>query len=364
MKVLGLDIGGANLKHIVVEFAADDSETVLEAGESPLQFWTDHGQLASKLTKLRLDSARFGSLDGVAVTMTAELADCFENKRQGVGYIVDQVEEAFPNLRCRFYNTHGQLVDSRSAKKNWSTTAASNWHASAWYLFFRNRLTSGFLVDIGSTTTDVIAVENGVPVSSGATDIDRLTSGELLYAGTGRTPVCSLISHVDLDQSLNVAAKRRVSIARELFATIADAIIWLGKNQDEAENFKFTADGRGQSQEACRTRLCRMLCADDEALSDDEVDQIANHSLINLKELIVDKIKRVCAANPRIPKTFCIAGGGHWLAAKAIADAFPVYEPTIKTSVLNESYNLNQTIPARSVAAKYFFLNRQKHCNE
>ena len=52
---------------------------------------------------------------------------------------------------------------------------------------------SALLVDIGSTTTDLIPLRDGVAVPTGRTDTERLASGELVYTGVRRTPACALL---------------------------------------------------------------------------------------------------------------------------------------------------------------------------
>src|SRR5256885_9284124 len=49
------------------------------------------------------------------------------------------------------------------------------------------------LLDTGSTTTDIIPMINGVPVPVGRTDPHRLGTGELVYTGVRRTPVCAVL---------------------------------------------------------------------------------------------------------------------------------------------------------------------------
>ena len=231
MKLAGIDIGGANLKFalldsqssLIVPNGCDLSRFTVSnvklAEEFAFPFWTDHRELGAMLTRIR---EAVGNVSGVAITMTAELADCFENKRQGVHFIVDAVESTFTKTVRRFYTTTGELVDATVAKQNWALTAASNWHASAWFLFQQHQLQQGFLIDIGSTTCDIIPVNAGLPIASGQTDLDRLRNGQLVYAGIGRTPVCSLLDSIQLGED-------EVTIAREVFATVADAMIWTNR---------------------------------------------------------------------------------------------------------------------------------------
>lgn len=354
MKIAGIDIGGANLKFALIDAQlpseADSvgrptttsfGPNVESTGEVSFPFWTDHLNLVATLNQIRKP---WPDVDGVAITMTAELADCFENKRQGVHFIVDAVQRAFSQTDCRFYTTKGELVDANFAKKNWALTAASNWHASAWHLFRQHKLTDGFLIDIGSTTCDLIPVEAGLSVASGQTDLDRLRNGQLVYAGVGRTAICSLIDSVQL-------ADGKVPVARELFATVTDAMIWTDRSPPQPKNCN-SADGRPLTRSACRARLCRMLCADDEDLQDDQVTAIAEQTYAALEDLIVASLRSVVNQHPKLAKTFCLAGSGQSLARCAINRVLANQPPStiIGTAVPNQ---IGQAVPAIAVAMKW-----------
>ena len=57
---------------------------------------------------------------------------------------------------------------------------------SAW------RFTDDRFHDIGTTTTDLIPLASGLVMARGKSDTERLQTGELVYAGVRRTPVCAL----------------------------------------------------------------------------------------------------------------------------------------------------------------------------
>ena len=95
---LGWDVGGANVKAARVEGLGPGVSAVVER---PLPLWCEPSRLPGVLSELARD---LGPVDRVAVTMTAELADCFTTKREGVGFVLDAFREAFPRL---------DLVDDR-----------------------------------------------------------------------------------------------------------------------------------------------------------------------------------------------------------------------------------------------------------
>src|SRR5262245_12683386 len=99
LSVLGLDIGGANLKAAHVRGSARSI---------PFALWKSPGGLANALRQLL---ACFSHFDLLAVTMTGELCDCFETKTQGVEAILDAVVVASPGVPIRVWQTTGRFTD-------------------------------------------------------------------------------------------------------------------------------------------------------------------------------------------------------------------------------------------------------------
>jgi aspartokinase-like uncharacterized kinase len=170
------------------------------------------------------------------------------------------------------------------------------------------------LIDIGSTTTDIIPIRDGQPATAGKTDYSRLASGELCYAGIHRTPVCSVLADLQMDGSC-------VDIAREFFATMQDVFIVLGEF-NEAEEDCQTADGRPASFEFAAQRLSRMVCTDAELLSRESLLVIARQSAHALQEAISKALTRVVAANSDLPREFVVCGQGEWFAKKVVHSVF------------------------------------------
>ncbi|HSG72948.1 MAG TPA: hypothetical protein VLA12_21220, partial [Planctomycetaceae bacterium] len=77
MSVIGLDIGGANLK-----LAHSDGICLTR----PFPLWKQPDLLPDALGQLLQE---LPPADTLAVTMTGELADCFTTKREGVRHILN-----------------------------------------------------------------------------------------------------------------------------------------------------------------------------------------------------------------------------------------------------------------------------------
>ena len=72
--------------------------------------------------------------------------------------------------------------------------ASANWMASG--AVVAGLIPEGLVVDIGSTTTDLIVVRHGAVEAQGDDDGSRLVAGELVYSGVVRTPVMALAPRV------------------------------------------------------------------------------------------------------------------------------------------------------------------------
>ena len=102
--VLGLDIGGANLK------AAHSTGVVFLR---PYALWKNPDGLPEALRQLVRESPPH---DQLAVTMTGELCDCFETKRHGVAAILAAVDALAGHSPVRVWRTDGRFVDLSEAR--------------------------------------------------------------------------------------------------------------------------------------------------------------------------------------------------------------------------------------------------------
>src|SRR5512137_2609586 len=108
--ILGLDIGGANTK------AASSDGSFAESIYLPLWNGAPLGEALQWFANLKPDA--------VAVVMTGELADCFQNKIRGINSIKEAVENAF-ECPIHFWGLSGfNPVEPRDlAGANWSASA-------------------------------------------------------------------------------------------------------------------------------------------------------------------------------------------------------------------------------------------------
>ena len=248
----------------------------------------------------------------MAVTMTAELADCFATKREGVASVLDAFKTAFPGIEPWVYGIDGPFSPSAEARQRPFRVAAANWMASA--TLVARTCPDAIFIDVGSTTTDIIPIVGGRVVARGRTDPARLRSGELVYTGALRTPVCAMVRSVPL-------RGRRCRVAAEHFAIAADVHLWLGQI-DERDYTCETPDGRGRSRpEAARAwrgwcaRIWRCLASDGiTAIADHVARAQVRHIAAGIRQVM----RRLGAA---VPAHAVVAGQGTFIAAAAAADA-------------------------------------------
>ena len=334
MNIAALDIGGANLKAVHTSGAAQFV---------PFEVWRQPGLICEAVQAVL---RRFPPYDFLAVTMTAELCDCFSTKRDGVLRILDAVEAASsaisPGKAIKVFRLDGRLADLEQARAEPLAVASANWMALA--VYGASLMTKGRCVvaDTGSTTTEIIPVRNGVPLPGGRTDAERLLIGELVYTGVRRTPVFAISDRLPYHD-------RSCPVASEVFATMLDAYLLSADISEEAVPalpftgaqvpgavpveqggeasaavpFHATADGRAATRAQARDRLARMVCADRETF-DDEDALAAARFLVSAQEKKVRQALLLVAERIGGPfEKAVVAGEGEFLLRRAIHRLWP-----------------------------------------
>ncbi len=237
-RVIGWDIGGAHLKAALAEDAR-----IARVIQLPCPLWLGLDRLHAALAEAL---ALLGPAERHAATMTGELADIFPDRATGVAQIAGILAGAIAPLRL--YTPAG-LVAPGEAARHAEAIASANWHATA--ALVARTVQAGLVVDMGSTTTDLVPVAGGAPRPHGFTDAARLAAGELVYTGLVRTPLMALADRVPFGGGWTTPA-------REMFATTADLYRLLDELPDGADLLA-TADGQAKTAAASRTRLARMV---------------------------------------------------------------------------------------------------------
>jgi probable H4MPT-linked C1 transfer pathway protein len=298
--VIGWDIGGVNTK---VTRVVDGSVTAVRSRAFELQ--RDPAALVPLLRELASEVGAEPS-DVHALTMTAELSQMFRTKRDGVSFVLDAVESAFPSSRVQVFAVEGRFLSPGAARREPLAVAAANWSATANQVARTHP--DALLVDIGTTSTDIIPIVGGRVVAKGLTDPDRLASGELVYTGALRTPAEAMAGHVPLGDAM-------AGVSAEGFAFAGDVHVWRGNLAPDDYTCP-TPDGRPAAREFAGERLARVVCADREMLDDRAISAIADALAHTQIARVADAMKEVARRHPSL-RTAVVTGLGAFIAAAA-----------------------------------------------
>ena len=244
---IGWDIGGAHVK--AVAFAGD---RVLNVRQKPCPLWQGlhhfHGAVDEILTDMPLaPGCRH------AVTMTGELVDLFTDRREGVLSLIRAMAEhcALDSVLV-FAGRIGFLAAAAIRPEHIHDIASANWLATG--LYAATRAPDALLIDVGSTTTDLLILQGGEVKTRGYADCDRMRYDELVYTGIVRTPLMSLAQHVAFEGEWT-------GIMAEHFATTADVYRICGELPEFADQMP-AADGGEKNLSGSIRRIARLLGRD------------------------------------------------------------------------------------------------------
>ncbi|MFX0017259.1 MAG: hydantoinase/oxoprolinase family protein [Promethearchaeota archaeon] len=281
LNILGLDIGGANTKAALIQcnnLKIQKSFSYVEY----FPFWEQSLDQIPNLFKriseklLNKNQIRLKDLDYISITITAELSDAFQTKREGIEIIVSSLSKVFNRDKMFFINTNCEFIKIEKVKNDYLSIAAANWVSTS--LFLGQFIQKCILIDAGSTTIDIIPILGAKPKTIGKTDIERLINHELIYTGGLRATIPSITHFVQYKGE-------KVRISFEKFALISD-IHRILNNISEKEYINDTADNRGKSINHCYARLARMICMDIETITKDDLYKIANYIYEKQLEII------------------------------------------------------------------------------
>lgn len=314
--VIGWDIGGANTKAV---FLRTENGQVREY-KSLIEYfpvWKNPEKLSEVLLTLKEKVSGNAKLDGVGLTMTAELSDAYLTKRDGVNHILACAAQAFEDLPLFVLDVDATLRSTDAARSEPLSVAAANWAATGWLV--AKLVKTCVIVDVGSTSTSIIPVVDGRVSAAGKNDLEKFMVGELVYTGSLRTNIVAIVSSIPLRDG-------KARVASELFAQSADAHLVLG-NITEDEYTAETADGRGKTRGEALARLARVVCADMEMLAEKEIVQIAKYVHTRQVEQIAEGLSPVYSrvrslASAEIPVV--VTGLGKDFLARSAAESVGV----------------------------------------
>jgi probable H4MPT-linked C1 transfer pathway protein len=290
MNVVGWDIGGVHLKAARAEDGcivdAVQVAAPLRAGLEPLK------------NAFGVAKARMGRAQLHVVTMTAELADTFASRTEGVARVAALAACELGEAAMLYAGRAGFAAIGR-AGEHVTDVASANWHASAAIVARRQR--SAVFLDMGSTTTDIVPVEGSEIVARGYTDAERLAAGELVYTGLVRGFIMASASRAPF-------AGGWTPLVNENFANMADVHRILGTLPEGADQMA-TSDGREKTIAASRARLARMIGRDGAEADDAAWEALAGWFAEAQIRAVIDGAMQVLSGG-RLGRDAPIVGAG------------------------------------------------------
>ncbi|WP_027150264.1 hydantoinase/oxoprolinase family protein [Methylobacter tundripaludum] len=245
--IIGWDIGGAHVKAAAINGAGE----IIAVYQQPCPLWKGLDQLQQAVTAIMQELPDSNLCH--AMTMTGELVDLFDNRDDGVKQIIQSMTDLLPGSEMLvFAGQEGFLKSAQVEVSHYASIASANWLASA--SFAAQKLGNGLFVDSGSTTTDILLLNDGQVLAEGYTDYQRLLSEELIYTGIVRTAVMA-VAQTAQDQG------KKIGLMAEYFATMADVYRVTGE-LNEIHDQTDTADGAEKTVLASARRLSRMIGCD------------------------------------------------------------------------------------------------------
>ena len=241
---IGWDIGGAHLKY--ARLLSTGKIESLQQIACPL--WQGIAELERAYRLVANDNTATQQIH--VLTMTGELVDGFDDRKQGVHSILNAMHSLLKQSFWVYTNDSG-IIDYQAINDT-ASVASMNWRATAEWLVCHHK--EGILVDMGSTTTDIVPFKSHRIAVQGYDDATRLKHGELIYSGMTRTPVMAIADHFIIDGVC-------YPIMAESFATMADVYRILG-NLDEDSDLYPSSDNADKTIASSARRLERMFGVD------------------------------------------------------------------------------------------------------
>ena len=236
IKYLGIDIGGAHLKIVGLNFKKE----IIIVTKKKCPIWKGINYLDREIEELN----QLGNKNTICgITMTAELCDNFKGRKDGVKKIINSTKNL--NFKKLFFTN--DEYNQFKKKPNHSEVSSMNWLATA--KFVSKKINNGLIIDFGSTTTDLILIENKKIKNKYYNDLDRIINSELIYSGFTRTPLAGIANEVKYNN-------RKYSLIPEFFSNTAD-MYRIIQNSSENLDLYNTADGRSKSKKNSYKRVAR-----------------------------------------------------------------------------------------------------------
>jgi (4-(4-[2-(gamma-L-glutamylamino)ethyl]phenoxymethyl)furan-2-yl)methanamine synthase len=310
--VFGWDVGGAHVKVSV----ADAAGTLVDVAQWACPLWQGLVHLERVIDDVlaRWPAARTAS-SRHAVTMTGEMVDLFADREHGVLVLV-QTLTARLGENTRFFAGDRGWLRADDAVERWRAVASANWLATSQWV--ATQMSNALLIDIGSTTTDIVPIVDARVAARGSNDATRLVTGELVYQGVVRTPLCGIAHRIAF-------RGETTGVMNEWFATSADIYRMTGELWPLHDQHA-TADNGPKTVDASCERLARMIGRDAADANVDEWRAFAQAWRLEQLRAIGAGLAQVCAAHPALADAPLVgAGCGRFLVVALACETARAY---------------------------------------
>jgi (4-(4-[2-(gamma-L-glutamylamino)ethyl]phenoxymethyl)furan-2-yl)methanamine synthase len=293
--IFGWDVGGAHVKVSMVSASGE----LLDIAQWACPLWQGLEHLERVIGAVfdRWPLAREAGARHV-VTMTGEMVDLFADRAEGVRVLVDTLTRQIGVDTRVFAGAAGWLAPNACAD-SWREVASANWLATAQWV--ASRVKDALLVDIGSSTTDIVPIVAGRVVARGCNDASRLVSGELVYQGVVRTPLCGVAHRIDF-------RGEHANVMNEWFATTADVYRLTGELWPSHDQHP-SADNGPKTEAASRMRIARMIGRDAREAKESEWREFAQSWRHKQMQVLTSNLARVIAAHPSLGRAPLVGAG-------------------------------------------------------
>jgi len=341
--IIGWDIGGAHVK-----VAVANKQIITQVHQLSCPLWKGVNELASCIDNLSKDYIKHIDQYSHAITMTGELVDHFDNRKQGVIEIVDEISKKLNTSdeqgNIKYYAGNEGFVNTEQVIEHYKQIASANWLASVSYA--ASKLSNALFIDIGSTTTDIVEIRDHKAAHIGYTDEQRLIAKELVYCGVVRTPVFAIIKSAQIKG-------QQIPVINEYFSNAAD-VYRLTEELPEYADLGETSDGRNKDAISSAMRLARMFANDAKQSELDTWREVARQIRSAQLQLIKDACRhQLMKKNLSLNTPIIAAGVGRFLVkdlASQLGRDYIDFDELFEARSHSNGFSIGDCAPAASVA--------------
>ena len=271
---IGWDIGGANTKVCIF----DESLNIIEVKSKNINLWENFEELNYYFQEISKPYINYDVQN--FITITAESCDNFNNRHTGIYSILENCNLNMYGKKLYYSNIDKYLIYD-DALKNPDSLFSTNWMLTLKYL---NKIKNvDLIVDIGSTTTDIIYKH--MSITENIDDHKRLVNNSLLYAGVIRTPLPMIVNNVNF-------LSNEVPLINEVFSTTGD-IFNITNDIDFNQLDYIGADNLNYTKKNSFVRIARSLGLDYDNSMKSEIIKVSSTIKNNFIDIIYEKIKLI-----------------------------------------------------------------------